>query len=243
MRPPDGVNLSALPTRFCITCTILARSSSAPGPSGSVRTSSVTPRRTARSRISATVLGDDVVERGGRALQRHLAGVDARELEHGVDQRLHLAAGGADDVRRLLHLAVGLFVFDELGAQRDDGQRLLEIVHEHGRLIALERLELAARGGELEERADAGAQLGGADRLLQILFGAELEAGADRFGVDAVAGHEDDGDVAMRRRRAGGAASRSRRGRASTRRAGSATAGGRSTACRQLAPSEASRTR
>ena len=51
-------------------------------------------------------------------------------------------------------------------------------------------------GGQLEQRPDARAQLGGAHRLLEILLGAELEAGADRLGVDALAGHEDDGDVA-----------------------------------------------
>ena len=146
-------------------------------------------------------------------------------------------------MRRLLHLAVGLFVFDELGAQRDDGQRLLEIVHQHGRLIALERLELAARGGQLEERADARAQLGGAHRLLQVLLGAELEAGADRLGVDALPGHEDDGDVAM------AAPARRRRSVSKPSRPGIETSsrmsdGGRaSTACRQLPPSEASRTR
>ena len=154
------------------------------------------PRRTARFPL-ADDLGDDAVEGQPARATAHLAGFDARQLQHGFDDCLHLTAGVADGSPDGASPRPRSLVGDELAAQRDHRQRLLEIVHQHRGLIALERLDLAPGRGQLEQRPDARGQLVGAHRLPQILLGAELEARADRFRVEAQAGDQDDRQIGV----------------------------------------------
>ena len=159
MRPPSGVNFSALDSRFSSTCFTLRSSARivAEVLVDRARERDLAPR-CARSRSSIIVLSMAVGKSKSLEVQLHAPGLDLRQVEDVVDQREQVPPRVQDvgEILRLLVVDLAEHLLGQDFREADDGvERRAQLVRHVGQELALvlaRHLELPALVLDLAEQ-------------------------------------------------------------------------------------------